>query len=66
MIKVVYDPEVDVRRIRMSSAAIGETNEDKPGVILDYEKDGNVAGVEIPDDSKRVKNPRTLEHAVAG
>ncbi len=64
--KVTYDPEVDVLRILFSSAAIEESDEDKPGVILDYDKDGNIVGMEILDASKRVENPKSVEYAVAG
>jgi uncharacterized protein YuzE len=64
--KVTYDPEVDVLRILFSGAAIEESDEDKPGVILDYDKDGNVVGMEILDASKRMENPKSLEYAVAG
>jgi uncharacterized protein YuzE len=63
--KVTYDPEVDVVRILFSSAAIEESDEDKPGVILDYDKHGNVVGMEILDASKRMENPRALEYAVS-
>jgi uncharacterized protein YuzE len=65
-VKVIYDPEVDVLRILLSDAPIEESDEDKPGVILDYDKDGNVVGLEILDASKRVSNPRSAECAVAG
>jgi len=34
-------------------------------VILDYDKDGNIVGLEILDASKRVENPRSLEYAIA-
>ena len=61
-----YDPEVDVLRILFSSHAIEESDEDKPGVIIDYDKEGNIVGIEVLDASKRVENPRTLEYAVAG
>jgi uncharacterized protein YuzE len=44
--KVTYDQEVDVLRVVFSSAKIHESDEDKPGVILDYDKDGNVVGIE--------------------
>ena len=64
--KVTYDPEVDVLRILFSSAAIEESDEDKPGVILDYDKAGNVVGLEILNASKRVENPKSVEYAVAG
>ena len=43
--RVTYDPEVDVLRILLSNAPIEESDEDRPGVILDYDKDGNVARV---------------------
>jgi uncharacterized protein YuzE len=64
--KVTYDPEVDVLRIVFSNVPIEESDEDKPGVILDYDKEGNVVGLEILNASKRMENPRALEYAVAG
>ena len=62
--KITYDPEVDVLRILFSNTPIEESDEDKPGVILDYDKDGNVVGLEILDASKRMENPRAVEYAV--
>ena len=64
--RVTYDPEVDVLRILLSDSPIEESDQDKPGVILDYDKDGNIVGLEILDASKRVSNPRSVEYAVAG
>jgi len=64
--KVTYDPEVDVLRILFSAAPIEESDEEKPGVILDYDAEGNVVGLEVLDASKRMDNPRALEYAVAG
>ena len=64
--KVVYDPETDIVRVLFSSASVDESDEDKPGIILDYDKDGNIVGLEILDASKRMENPRSLEYAVAG
>jgi uncharacterized protein YuzE len=63
--KVTYDPEVDVLRILFNSAPVEESDEDKPGVILDYDKDGNIVGLEILDASKRIENPRSVEYAIA-
>lgn len=63
--KVTYDPEVDVLRIVLNNAEIEESDEEKPGVILDYDKDGNIVGLEILDASQRVENPRSVEYAVA-
>jgi uncharacterized protein YuzE len=62
--KVTYDPEVDVLRIIFSNSPVEESDEDKPGVILDYDKDGNIVGLEVLDASKRIENPRSVEYAV--
>ncbi len=64
--KVVYDQAVDVLRILFSSVAIEESDEDKPGIVLDYDRDGNIVGLEVLDASKRIENPRSLDHAVTG
>jgi len=37
-------PTVDVLRILFSNQAIEESDEDKPGVIIDYDKNGNIVG----------------------
>jgi uncharacterized protein YuzE len=60
--KVTYDPEVDVLRIIFRNAPIEESDGDKPGVILDYDAEGNVVGLEVLNASRRVENPR--EYAV--
>ena len=64
--KITYDPEVDVMRIIFSNAPIEESDEEKPGIILDFDKGGNVVAMEILDASKRMENPRAVEYAVAG
>ena len=64
--KVRYDPEVDVLSIVLSDAPVEESDEDKPGVILDYDREGNVVGLEILDASRRMENPRVMEYAVVG
>jgi uncharacterized protein YuzE len=62
--KVLYDAEVDVLSILLSDAPVEESDEDKPGVILDYDKHGNVVSLEILDASKRMGNPMSVEYAV--
>jgi uncharacterized protein YuzE len=64
--KVTYDPEVDVLRILFNNGPIEESDTAKPGVVLDYDKDGNVVGMEILNASKRIENPRSVEYAIAG
>lgn len=64
--KVTYDTEVDILRIILSDKPIEESDEDKPGIIIDYDKDGNVVGIEILDASQRVINPHSVEYVVTG
>lgn len=63
--RVTYDPEMDVLRILLRSGPIEESDESKPGVILDYDKAGNVVGMEILDASRRTDSPQTMEYAIA-
>ena len=53
-------------RIVFNTAAIEESDEDKPGVILDYDSDGNLIGLEMLEASKRIEDPRALDYAVTG
>ncbi len=62
--KLTYDPEVDVLRIVLAETPVEESDEDKPGVILDYDRQGNLVGLEVLNSSKRVANPRSVEYAV--
>jgi uncharacterized protein YuzE len=62
--KVTYDPEVDVLRILFRDGPIEESDEDKPGVILDYDKEGNMVGLEVLNASQRVENPRGVDYTV--
>lgn len=62
--KVVYDPEVDVLSVLLSDENVAESDEEKPGLVLDYDLSGNVVALEILDASKRMKNPMSVEYAV--
>ena len=64
--KITYDQEVDILRIILSDTDIEESDEDKPGIVIDYDDRGNIVGMEILDASSRMTDPRTLEYAVTG
>ncbi len=59
--KIIYDLEVDVLHLLFNNAPIEESDEDKLGIIIDYDKAGNVVGQEILDASKRMDNPRMVD-----
>lgn len=48
------------------STAVGESDEDKPGIILDYDAAGDLVGIEILDASRRVTESRSMQFQVAG
>lgn len=64
--KVKYDAEVDVMRIIFSEAEISESDEEKPGIILDYDNKGNIVGIEILNASKKISNPKSVEYEIDG
>jgi len=61
--KVTYDPKTDTLTvILMEGVPIAESDEDKPGVILDYDEAGNLLSLEILDASSRVSDARKIEY----
>ena len=63
--KVTYDPKTDTLTMVLSAVPVAESDEDKPGVILDYDGDGNLIGLEILDASRRVPDLTSMEFHVA-
>lgn len=51
--KIKYDQEVNILVVRLSDEVVFESDETRKGVIMDYDKDGNVVSIEILDASKR-------------
>ena len=62
--KVKYDKEVDVLVIRFSDKKVVESDESRPGVIIDYDKEGQIVKIEILDASKRTETPYKMEYEV--
>lgn len=62
-IKVKYDPQVDILRIRLGDRPIEDSQQVESGVIVDYDEGGNIVGLEILDASEVVN--RSKEATVA-
>ncbi|HEV8310346.1 MAG TPA: DUF2283 domain-containing protein [Methylomirabilota bacterium] len=58
--KVTYDEATDTLTVIFRDAPVAESDEDKPGVILDYDQAGNLVSVEVLEASKRVQEPRSV------
>ena len=52
--KVHFDPATDAAYWRLDDSPIAESEEVQPGVVLDFNEDGQVVGVELLHVSKRV------------
>jgi uncharacterized protein YuzE len=63
--KVKYDKEVDILYISFSDNPVVESEEDKPGVILDYDAKGSITGIEVLNASKQIQQPQKFEYEIA-
>jgi uncharacterized protein YuzE len=52
--KVTIDQEADALYMRLSDTRIHDSEEVKPGIILDYDEENNLIGIEILRVSERV------------
>jgi YD repeat-containing protein len=64
--RVMYDAKTDILTIILSETPIAESDEDKPGVILDYDASGNIVSMEVLDASYRVLQPTRMEYELTG
>jgi uncharacterized protein YuzE len=66
-VKATYDASTDTLSIILKAdARVVESDEDKPGVILDYDELGNLVSLEILDASKRVSEAGKIDFELIG
>jgi YD repeat-containing protein len=58
--KVNYDAKTDTLTVIFRDVPVAESDEDKPGIILDYDAAGNIVSIEVLDASQRVEEPRRV------
>jgi len=62
--RIRYDSETDILTVISVDSPVAESDEDKPGTILDYDASGNLVSIEILDASRRVGLPTQIEYQV--
>jgi uncharacterized protein YuzE len=66
IVKASYDPKTDTLTLVLKdNASVAESDEDKPGVVLDYDERGDLVSMEILDASRRVTEATKMEFQVA-
>lgn len=63
--KVMYDPGTDTLSMIFATAAVVESDEARPGVILDLDQTGRVVSIEILDASRRIEMPNEVQFEIA-
>jgi len=54
--KVRFDQETDALYIRLDEAPVRESEEVSPGVVLDFDAEKRVVGIEVLDVKRRLPN----------
>lgn len=63
--KVIYDNGTDTLSIILSENPVAESDEEKPGIIIDYDASGNLVALEVLDASQRVTLHNRIDYHVA-
>jgi len=65
-VRANYDPRTDTLTfVLKDDVEIADSDEDKPGIILDYDKHGDLVSLEILDASQRVTEAKKMEFQIA-
>jgi uncharacterized protein YuzE len=65
--KTTYDRQTDTLTVILREGVrVAESDEDKPGVILDYDDRGNLVSLEVLDASQRVSETNKMEFQTTG
>ncbi len=62
--KLDYDRETDCMTVVFIDNPVEESDEIRPGIILDFDVKGRMVGMEIMDASQRMDNPASVEFLV--
>ncbi len=63
--KIKYNKETDIVYISFSSLKIAESDQEKPGIILDYADNGQIVGIEILNASTKMEQENGILYEVA-
>lgn len=62
--KASFDPEADAVYLRFAKGKVARTEEARPGIILDYDDEGRIVGIEILHASQTLPDTTLKEFAI--
>jgi uncharacterized protein YuzE len=66
-VRINYDTKADtLRLIRKENASVTESVEEKPGIILDDDGQGDLVSMEMLDALRRVTEAKKVDFQIAG
>ena len=66
MVREIYDPKNDTLFVRLAEGEIAESEEVRPNVIFDFDKDGKLLAIQFLSASENVaENPKLAALQVA-
>jgi len=63
-VRIHYDPQADAAYIRLAETDVADSDEVTPGIVLDFDADGHVIGIEILDAAQFGRNIRDIHFEV--
>ncbi len=63
--KIRYDKEVDILYVSFLDSQIAESDEQKPGIIIDYDVNDNIVGIEVLNASEKIGQPGNVTYEFA-
>lgn len=61
---IKFDKEADAIYLKLSDSEVAISDEEKPGIIIDYDKDGNIVGIELLNASEKTGSPDRVNYEV--
>jgi len=55
--KFEFDPQADAVYLELTEAEVEDSREIQPGIIMDYDAEGQIVGIEVLSVSKRTRLP---------
>jgi YD repeat-containing protein len=63
--KIRYDSHSDTLRLILQERPVAESDEERPGIIMDYDGQGNLLAIAILDASHKVTDATNMDFQAA-